>query len=70
MNKAIQDCEANIATLTDDLHYIAEDIRKATEPRELAKLLKYKQTSETARQQEYDKLRRLQSDQAIAEAQQ
>lgn len=70
MNKAIQDCESNIATLTDDLHYIAEDIRKATEPRELAKLLKYKQTSETARQQEYDKLRRLQSEQAIIEAQQ
>lgn len=70
MNKAIEDCEANIATLTDDLHYISEDIRKAVDPDELAKLLKYKQTSEAARRQEYEKLRRLQAEQAIQEIQQ
>lgn len=68
MNKAIQDCEANIATLTDDLHFIAEDIRAATCPEQLEKLLKHRALSQMARQSEYDKLRRLQSEQAIIDA--
>lgn len=70
MNKAIQDCEANITRLTDDLHVIDEAIRNAQTAGELQRQTNYKATTTTARDGEYDKLRRLQSEQAIAEAQQ
>lgn len=70
MNKAIQDCEANITRLVDDLSVISDSIKHTVCHDELAAFGYSKSITQTALQSEYDKLRRLKSEQAIEEAKQ
>lgn len=65
MRNAIADCEANISRLVDDLHELAESIKITTDPEDLQRLLQYRAVSQIAIRSEYDKLRRLQAEQAI-----
>lgn len=70
MNKAIQDCEANITRLVDELHVVSDAIKYTADLEDLTALGHSKTITQAALQGEYDKLRRLQSEQAIIEAQQ